>query len=275
MTTVAFCEIDSFCRAVLKKHWPEVPQYDDIRTLTAERLAADGIAVDLICGGFPCQDLSKAGRQAGITGERSGLWGEYKRLIRELGPEFVLVENVTALLSGPTEQPGQWFGVVLGNLATLGYDAEWHCIPAGSVGAPHIRDRIWIVAYPNRNHVRGNTLAGDVQGGTEASSDQAEGANWKWHRGRFSDGCQTPDMADADSQGWPKLSWGAEVAKCSRLGAIGDTSRWQAEPSVGRLADGLPRELDRWRKRSVESYGNAVVPQIPEIIGRAIMKEHT
>ena len=142
-STVAFCEIEPFPRRVLAKHWPEVPCYDDVRTLTAERLRADGICVDVICGGFPCQDISVAGAGAGITdGTRSGLWSEIARLVGELRPDFVLVENSSALL-------GRGLGRVLGDLAALGYDAEWHCIPASALGAPHQRDRVWIVAYPN------------------------------------------------------------------------------------------------------------------------------
>jgi DNA (cytosine-5)-methyltransferase 1 len=100
--TVAFCEIEPYPRAVLKKHWPNVPIYEDVRTLTAERLAADGIAVDVICGGFPCQDISVAGKQAGMDGgTRSGLWSEIARLVGELRPRFVFVENVASLLVGP------------------------------------------------------------------------------------------------------------------------------------------------------------------------------
>ena len=138
--TVAFCEISPKCRHLLNHHWPEVPAYDDICTLTAERLRADGIAVDAICGGFPCQDISFAGKGAGLAGERSGLWREYARLIRELRPRVVIVENVSALLS-------RGLGDVLGDLAALGYDAEWDCIRASDVGAPHLRNRLWIVAY--------------------------------------------------------------------------------------------------------------------------------
>lgn len=138
--TVAFCEIDPYCRRVLRKHWPDVPQYEDVRTLTAERLAADGIDADVICGGFPCQDISVAGKGAGIEGERSGLWSEYARIIGEIRPKFVIVENVAALL-------GRGLSRVLGDLAALGFDAEWHCIPASAVGAPHPRDRLWIVAH--------------------------------------------------------------------------------------------------------------------------------
>lgn len=142
--TVAFCEIEEFPRKVLAKHWPDVPCYTDVRELTAARLAADGIAVDAICGGFPCQDLSEAGERAGIDGERSGLWREFARLIGELRPEVAVVENVPELISGAN---GAWFSRVLGDLASLGYNAVWHCIHAADLGAAHIRDRLWIAAF--------------------------------------------------------------------------------------------------------------------------------
>src|ERR1035437_5089521 len=111
MRTVAFCEIEPYCRAVLRKHWPDVPIFEDVRTLAA----ADVPGVDLICGGFPCQDISLAGKGAGITGERSGLWGEYARLVGELRPRYVIVENVAALL-------GRGMARVLGDLSQIGYD---------------------------------------------------------------------------------------------------------------------------------------------------------
>lgn len=141
--TVAFCEIDPFCRRVLAKHWRGVPIYEDVRELSGQRLWDDGntVSIQVICGGFPCQDISLAGNGAGLAGERSGLWREYARIIGDLRPWFVIVENVSALL-------GRGLGDVLGDLAALGYDAEWNCIPAGGIGAPHKRDRIWIVAYP-------------------------------------------------------------------------------------------------------------------------------
>src|SRR6185312_1598473 len=140
--TVAFCEIDPFCRRVLAKHWPGIPIYDDIRELTAARLRDDGIVPDVLCGGFPCQDISCAGSRRGIDGERSGLWSEYARLIGEIRPRYVIVENSDDLVI-------RGLGRVLGDLASLGYDAEWHCIPAAAVGADHWRDRTWIVSYPN------------------------------------------------------------------------------------------------------------------------------
>jgi DNA (cytosine-5)-methyltransferase 1 len=127
-------EIDPYASAILKKHWPDVPNFGDIRNIQ------NPPTVDVLCGGFPCQDISTAGKGAGINGERSGLWREYARIIGEVRPRFVLVENVSALLS-------RGLGRVLGDLAALGFDAEWHCIPASAVGAPHQRDRIWIVAY--------------------------------------------------------------------------------------------------------------------------------
>ena len=142
--TVAFCEINEPCRKVLNHHWPEVPCYDDIRDLNAARLRADNISVEAICGGFPCQDISKAGKVAGIEGEKSSIWNEYARLISELRPQVVFVENVATLR-------GRGLYRVLGDLAEIGYDAEWHCLPASYVGAPHQRDRIWIIAYPQRN----------------------------------------------------------------------------------------------------------------------------
>ena len=131
-------EIDPYCQRVLAKHWPTVPRYGDICAVDWGTVEP----VDVLCGGFPCQDLSFAGKRAGIDGARSGLWSEYVRTIRHLRPRLVLVENVPGLLSNA------YMGRVLGDLAQSGYDAEWDCIPASAVGAPHRRDRVWIVAYP-------------------------------------------------------------------------------------------------------------------------------
>jgi len=149
--TVAFCEIDSFCAKVLSKHWPNVPLYGDVTKLKGEQLGK----VDLITGGFPCQDLSSAGYQKGIgEGTRSGLFREMLRLAEECGRPFILFENVSRLLSGPQENKGEWFYEFLNELAKIGYDAEWFCITAASLGAPHERDRIWIVAYPNETQFK-------------------------------------------------------------------------------------------------------------------------
>lgn len=144
--TVAFCEIDEFPRKVLAKHWPEVPCFKDVRELSGEQIGA----VDVICGGFPCQDISHAGNQSGIgAGTRSGLYSQAVRLIGEIRPKYAILENVSALLSGPRERPGQWLGRILGDLAFIGYDAEWHRIRAGTLGLPQERGRVWVLAYPN------------------------------------------------------------------------------------------------------------------------------
>lgn len=130
-------EIDEFCRKVLTKHWPNVPKFNDVKEVGKHNLER----VDLIAGGFPCQDISFAGYGAGIAGARSGLWVEFHRIISELRPRLVLVENVAALLL-------RGMGTVLGDLAAIRYDAEWSTISACSIGAPHMRRRLFILAYP-------------------------------------------------------------------------------------------------------------------------------
>ncbi|MDX1950304.1 MAG: DNA (cytosine-5-)-methyltransferase, partial [Rickettsiales bacterium] len=148
--TVSFCEIDKFCTEILKKRWPEVPIFDDIKSLTAEEIYKKvDSKIDVICGGFPCQDISVAGKKAGITGSRSSLWKEFARLINEIKPKYAIIENVANLR-------GNGLITVLQDLWQIGYDAEWHCIPASAVGAPHRRDRIWIIAYPNSQRFSNN-----------------------------------------------------------------------------------------------------------------------
>ena len=133
--TVAFCEIEPFCRRVLAKHWPHVPCYDDVTTCEFRQGQAH-----VIVGGFPCQDVSRAGKRAGISGSRSGLYGHLVRALRMVRPQYAIVENVAELLA-------DGMGTVLGDVAESGFDAEWDCIPAGFIGAPHWRDRVWIIAH--------------------------------------------------------------------------------------------------------------------------------
>lgn len=140
-------EQDDFCLRVLADHWPDAQQHRDVRNVGAHNLAP----VDVICGGFPCQDISSAGTRAGITGARSGLWSEYARIIGELRPRYVLVENSADLLVRGMDR-------VLGDLAALRYDAEWEVLPAYAVGAPHRRERAFIVAYPERRRLQGGVL---------------------------------------------------------------------------------------------------------------------
>ena len=219
--TVAFCEIDPYAQKVLKKNWPGVPIYDDVRRITADRLVSDGVGVDVITGGFPCQDISVVGHRAGITAERSGLWSECARLLGEIRPRYAIFENVTNLLNG---DGGNWFKRVLWDISSVGYDAEWHCIPASAIGAHHHRDRVWIVAYP--------------QGVGLQVSDQQHGLSPEEDRQRVTlSGCDFGKQHFAD------------------------------EPNVGRVAHGVPARSYRLR-----CLGNAVVPQIPELIGRQIME---
>lgn len=262
--TVAFCEIEPYCQKVLAKHWPGVPIYDDIRQVTADRLFRDGIRPDVITGGFPCQDISTAGRQAGIEGERSGLWTEIARLISELQPRYAIMENVTNLISGDS---GRWFGRVLGDLAEIGYDAEWHCIPASAIGAHHHRDRVWIVAYPNGDSQPGRAInAGKVH-------PSALLAHTRERKELITGVCQ--DMADPSGkglQGGPEAGNNGKDRKEPRNQLITGLSGvqggiWATEPNVGRVANGIPA-----RSHRLKALGNAVVPQIPEIIGNAIME---
>ncbi len=129
-------EINAYSLDILARHWPDAKRYGDIREVNWLEVES----VDVLCGGFPCQDISNAGNRAGIDGDRSGLWSEYVNAIRMVEPRYVIVENVAALL-------GRGMGRVIGDLAEIGYDAEWDCIPASSIGAHHHRDRVWIVAH--------------------------------------------------------------------------------------------------------------------------------
>jgi DNA (cytosine-5)-methyltransferase 1 len=242
-------EIDDYASRVLAKHWPDVPRHGDVRTFpTADR----DWSVDLICGGFPCQDISVAGKGAGLAGARSGLWYEFARIIREVRPRWVIVENVRALAS-------RGLGEVLGDLAHLGFDAEWHCIPACAVGAPHRRERIWIVAYANHESQSDVPLYDVSRGGVPkpAGSNVAYAAS----RRVKGNGAARQQVAQPQIESW--------VSRCDRSSHRG--THWQAEPSVGVLADGFPNRLAGWGD-AMRALGNAVVPQVVEVIGRAIIE---
>lgn len=209
MATAAFCEIDPYCRRVLARHWPGVPQYDDIRTLTARRLHHDRIPpIDLICGGYPCQPFSVAGRQRGEHDPRH-LWPEMHRVIRELGPRWVVCENVPGHIELGLD-------AVLDELEALGYTAWTFVIPACAVGAPHWRDRLWIVA-----HAAGFRLPRAVGPYRGLALAQLPAQPFRW--------------------------------ELSAPFTCGDD-------------DGIPHRMER-----THALGNAVVPQIPELIGRAIV----
>ena len=243
--TVGFVEIDPFCRRVLAKHWPGVPCHDDVTT----REFIEGEA-DVIVGGFPCQDISLAGAGAGLAGTRSGLWRELLRAIRVVRPRVALLENVAALLN-------RGLGTVLGDLASIGYDAEWHCIPASAVGAPHRRDRVWIIAYARSEQHEGyrSPISGAL-----AAELFCEKRGWIGDVGK--------EMADAVRQ--RLQAPGKNQDGENRNNAGGDvTARgwWSSEPDVVRVAYGIPARVDRLR-----SLGNAVVPQVVTAVGRAILE---
>jgi DNA (cytosine-5)-methyltransferase 1 len=254
MKTVAFCEIEEYPRKVLNKHWPDVPIYEDVRNVTAKRLRSDGIGrIDIVTGGFPCQDISVAGKQKGIEGERSGLWGELCRIIGDIRPRYAIVENVTALISGDN---GRWFGKVLGDLAEIGYDCEWHCIPASELGAHHHRDRVWIISYPNDQRPQGSLFARFTVEKTQVAIT----------------GCckDVPNTKSVNRNDYEPVGgdgkFEAQEIPGDRGSVFGRRMWREAEPCVGRVANGVSNYVDR-----LKGLGNAVVPQIPELIGRAII----
>ncbi|MEO5368504.1 MAG: DNA cytosine methyltransferase [Magnetococcus sp. DMHC-1] len=180
MKISAFCEIDPFCRRVLASNWPGTIIYEDVQTLTKERLVKDGLRkIDVVCGGFPCTDISVAGKRLGIAGPRSGLWKEFYRCVGEIRPAYVIVENVPGRPGGNIDA---WLGTVLGDLASLGYDAEWHCIPACAVGAPHRRDRVWIIAHALRirlsNWISNGLAERDIAEGKEEQAFAGHRSTW-------------------------------------------------------------------------------------------------
>jgi DNA (cytosine-5)-methyltransferase 1 len=229
---VAQVEIDPFCRKVLAKHWPDVPRFEDVRTVTREQLPD---CIDLIAGGFPCQDISNAAEggkgRKGLDGDRSGLWHEFRRLICEIRPQWVLVENVPAITIRGLDR-------VLGDLAKLGFDAEWDRIPAAICGAPHLRKRFFLVAYPSEvgrlhgaRHHRTDDFPRDLQ--WRDTEDFKSGAQWK--------------------------RWSIAASQA----VDGEVS---ARDFFG-LDDGISEDVD-----AIGGFGNAVVPQVAEWIGRRIME---
>ena len=301
METVAFCEFDEHARKVLKKHWPDVPIHNDVRELDGTEYRG---TVDVVCGGFPCQDLSNAGKKAGITGDRSSLYREMLRIISECLPRYAIFENVSALLTGDS---GRWFAQFLYDLAEIGYDAEWHCIPASELGAHHHRDRVWIIAYPSQlqcdggNHNArermesealskprdscGQAHVADSNNDGQATTKERESTEERGDSDKArqksteqSERCGPPSvdelLADSDSKRQQRQGQSIKQlrkeAQRDRQTSIFESmcirGKWEAEPELGRVADGIPN-----RSHRLKQLGNAVVPQIPEAIGRAIM----
>jgi DNA (cytosine-5)-methyltransferase 1 len=218
-------EIDPFARKVLEKHWPGVPKHDDIRTFQPT-------TVDVVCGGFPCQDISNAGKKAGIAeGTRSGLWSEYVRIVRTIRPRFVVVENVSALLVRGLDR-------VLGDLAASGYDAEWDCFTASAFGAPHERERLFLIAYPSESV----SVFGSV---FDAKHEVPRNEQWSSAKNIQS------------GRRWKR--WLGEAA-ASVDGQV-------SASDFSGMDDGFSKDVDR-----IGACGNAVVPAIAEWIGQRIVE---
>jgi DNA (cytosine-5)-methyltransferase 1 len=286
-------EIDPYCNRVLEKHWPSVKRYGDIKQVDWSKVEP----IDLICGGFPCQPVSVAGARKGDKDDR-WLWPEFLRAIREVRPRYALVENVPGLFSA---DDGRLARGVFGDLAEIGYDADWDCVSAADVGAPHLRGRLFIIAYPCESRTRLEISGNRGQERTASRIFQREMVrqeDWKIgsegvvsgsamedsrclarEKGAEVEGIISGLIGEGDSRG---QSAGPDNAfpdpECQGLfseyqpqeGQVarysGFEQQWAVEPDVGRVADGVPSRVDRLR-----CLGNAVVPQVAEYIGRLIM----
>ena len=226
--TVGFCEIDPHCQKVLSKNFPEIPIHDDIQSLTARTFPN---RIDCITAGFPCQDISGANPNGrGLEGERSGLFFELMRVVCEIRPRYLVLENVAEMLR---KQDGRVMGTVLRELSESGFDAEWQTISAASVGAPHLRERVFIVAY-SRGKRRNNSRT--------INSKDAIPNNQEWN--------STKNIRTWD--GWQR--W---------LKSVCSTRNWFETPTgVCGMDDGVSVRMDRDR---IKGLGNAVVPQVAMI----------
>jgi DNA (cytosine-5)-methyltransferase 1 len=230
-------EIDNHASDILEQHWPLVRRYKDVREVGKHNLES----VDVICGGFPCQDVSLAGQRAGLEGKRSTLWGEFFRIICEIKPGWVVAENVRGLFSSDN---GQFFGNILRDLASIGYDAEWDCLPAAFFGAPQLRHRVYIVAYPQSN-IRGSTRFFNIQSKDESDMEK--------HRGSSGQGIWNGIQIDRKRE--------SSYIECF------------PQPLFLRVGDGISGELDKKEAaQRMKRCGNAVVPQAAEWIGKRIME---
>lgn len=268
-------EIDDYASRVLKKHWPHIPNLGDVKQIDWNTVEP----VDVIVGGYPCQPFSVAGSRNGGTDERH-LWPWFANAISVVRPRYALLENVAGHLS-------LGFGQVLGDLATLRYDARWDCIPAAAVGAPHRRDRVFIIARDtqqvgmdtNRNSQPDGTQHAETEprsGRSEQRRSVANTNNTRRHNTLFTrwnapwHGSET--VANANSAGREEQHVATvTVEQGHNTRCITERrSHWEVEPSVGRMADGIPNRLDRLR-----GLGNAVVPQVAEHVARIIMQDAT
>ena len=289
METAAFCEYDKKAQLVLKKHWPDVPMYNDVKTLTGEQLEKDGITdIGLICGGYPCQPFSTAGKRQGEADDRH-LWPEFFRLIKEIRPTWIIAENVAGHINMGLED-------VLADLESEGYQCQTFLIPACAVDAQHRRDRVWIIAHSDSS-ISGNQWQDEmldhrqmdkrktlsVNNGNTRIVAHSDSVNWSPNEGKPNAKADGRDKSSGGGKNvahtlHKRLQGGEETRNPesggkgreklpARCGKRSQPGNWLPEPSVGRVANGVPRRVDR-----LKQLGNAVVPQIPEVIGRFIME---
>jgi DNA (cytosine-5)-methyltransferase 1 len=277
--TIWQCEQNAFAQKVLKKHWPDVPIYDDIKEIKHGSIDI----VDIICGGFPCQDISQAGKGKGIAnGDRSGLWFEMLRIIDMVRPRIAIAENVSAIT-----QKGRGMDIVISSLAQIGYDVEWIDVRASDEGAPHKRERIFFVAYANQTTVFKPKTPKKIDRISQTRKIFMEPINRsengkKNRRGAdiFNRRCNILpfEPSNTNHQHIKKQSVNTEPMESERLfecgsgenGRIHERNYWKTTP-VGsplcRMDDGISNRVDR-----LKALGNAIVPQCSETIGRYIMK---
>tara|TARA_X000001388_G_scaffold42171_2_gene29671 strand:- start:795 stop:1643 length:849 start_codon:yes stop_codon:yes gene_type:complete len=248
--TVAFCDYDSYCQKVLRKHWPWVTIYDDIKELNYEKLKSNGhTKIDIITGGYPCQPFSIAGRQQGEKDPRH-VWPEMFRLIQELRPTWVIGENVSGHVKLGLD-------TVLENLESEGYSARTFSISASSIGANHQRERIWTVANSGCSWGSRSKFQGKNE-----NEVRKENAN-QFERSSSS---SQSDVVYSDSERlekWESIGENFSQEYQTLIGA----DWWSTEPNVGRVANGVPKRVDR-----LKSLGNSLVPHIPYCIGMSILQ---
>ena len=304
--TIAFCENDPYCRLLLQKHWKGVTIHNDIKKLEAKDIKEP---IDILTGGFPCQPYSVAGKQKG-TDDNRYLWPDMFRVIKEVKPTFIIAENVRGIIN---IQDGMVFETVCTDLESQGFEVQPFIIPAAGIGAPHKRERVWIVGYSKHNGSlaskikRGNNKIDDrtTKGqNTSIESERSSGSRdneimensrrelyerssireknedeiRKENANKFerSSSESTSDVAYTESEQSDTNNYRQESGEVSEQKQIESRrgrswtlreASWSSEPNVGRVANGIPGRAYRLR-----GLGNAVVPKIPEEIGKAIWK---
>lgn len=250
-----FSEIDPYCVQLYQKRFPDAIPMGDITKIDTNKLPKGKW---IITGGFPCQDISTAGKGAGIEGKRSGLWFEMWRLIRELGPEFVIAENVGALTFRGLDR-------VLSSLAEIGYAAEWQDIRASDMGAPHRRERIWIVAYDdsklslqssNKIQPGRNTVKSGSKNVSDSGSKEPRRVSGIRRKKISQIGGSCEATTNANRQGLALIQRSTKQTESSRRGAANYSGWWDAEPAVGRVANGISSTLDGIIKEYGYENGN-------------------